>query len=196
MSDFQARIFNKKASNPKSKPDQILNAIGLKSGQAIADIGSGGGYFSFRFAEVVGDKGMVYAVDTKQEYLGFIKHNAEEWGLNNVKPVFVSEEKLDLPEKKLDFVFMRNVTHHIRNRKEYFMNCSKYLKHDGRFVVIEYKKGKPISFRRLFGHHVPKEVIITEMGEIGFVVEQDFDFLPEQHLCIFKKAAQPHNLLG
>ena len=133
----KALMFNKKAANPKNKPDQILDAIGLKSGQTIADIGSGGGYFSFRFAEIVGDRGRVYAVDTNQAYLGLIKHNAEEWGLDNVNPVFASGEKLDMPEKKLDIVFIRNVTHHIEDRKRYFRNFGKYMKSDGRFVVIE-----------------------------------------------------------
>ena len=37
-------MFNKKASNPKSKPEQILEVIALKHGQCIADIGAGGGY--------------------------------------------------------------------------------------------------------------------------------------------------------
>ena len=184
----KALMFNKKAANPKNKPDQILDAIGLKSGQTIADIGSGGGYFSFRFAEIVGDNGRVYAVDTNQAYLGLIKHNAEEWGLDNVKPVFASGDKLDMPESKLDIVFMRNVTHHIEDRKRYFRNFGKYMKSDGRFVVIEYNKGKPIGFRRLFGHYVPKGVIIEEMDEVGFDLENDFDFLPEQHFCIFSRA--------
>ncbi|MGD9379668.1 MAG: methyltransferase domain-containing protein, partial [candidate division WOR-3 bacterium] len=98
-----------------------------------------------------------------------------------------------LPEETLDFVFMRNVTHHIKDRTEYFKNLINFLKPDGRFVVIEYDKGKPISFRRLFGHHVPKEVIIKEMGEVGFALEKDFDFLPEQHFCIFMKAEGSHS---
>ena len=193
MSELQAKMFNKKAADPKNKPEEILGAIGLKAGQSIADIGSGGGYFSFRFAEAVGAEGRVYAVDTNQEYLGLIKRNAEGKGLRNVKPVFASGTKLDIPAKTLDFVFMRNVTHHIRDRKGYFENLSKYLKPNGRFVVIEYNRGKPVSFRRLFGHHVSKELIVGEMSEAGYVLEKDFDFLPEQHFCIFQKANQPHN---
>ena len=188
MSDLKARMFNKKASNPKNKSDQILSAIGMKPGQSIADIGSGGGYFSFRFAEAVGDKGKVYAVDTNQEYLEFVKRVAEERSLGSVEPVFAYGEELNLPEKALDCVFMRNVTHHIKDREVYFTNLSRYLKPDGRFVVIEYNRGKPISFRRLFGHHVSREVIIKEMSKAGYVLEKEFDFLPEQHFCIFEKA--------
>jgi len=59
MADIQAKMFNKKASDPRNKPDQIIEAIALKPGQSIADIGSGGGYFSLRFAEMIGKEGRV-----------------------------------------------------------------------------------------------------------------------------------------
>ncbi|RLE07622.1 hypothetical protein DRJ00_07785, partial [Candidatus Aerophobetes bacterium] len=82
MKNLQAKMFNKKASNPKNKPDQILEAIALKPGQSIADIGAGGGYFSLRFAEMVGKKGKVYALDTNPGFLEFIKNSAKEKKLN------------------------------------------------------------------------------------------------------------------
>jgi len=186
MSELQAKMFNNKAANPKNKPDLILNAIGLKQGQRIADIGSGGGYFSLRFAEIVGEKGEVYAVDAKQEYLDFIKRSAEEKGLHNLMVVSVSEDGLKLPKRALDVIFMRNVAHHISDRITYFKGLRNHLKSGGRVVVIEYKRGKPISFRRLFGHHVPKETIVREMGEAGYSLEKEFGFLPEQHFSIFK----------
>lgn len=187
MSEFQAKMFNKKAANPKNKPNQILDAMGLKPGHSIADIGSGGGYFSFRFAETVGEKGEVYAVDTNQEHLDFVGRNAEERGLHNLMPISASEGSLNLPEKALDFIFMRNVTHHISDRAKYFKELSRYLKSDGRFVVIEYEQGRLISFRRLFGHHVSKQTIVREMREAGYSLRKEFDFLPEQHFSIFAK---------
>jgi len=186
MSELQAKMFNKKAADPKNKPDQILDAIGLKRGQSIADIGSGGGYFSLRFAEIVGEEGKVYAVDEKQEYLNFTKRGAEERGLHNLVLMPGSEKGLNLPENSLDFIFMRNVTHHIRDRLAYFKGLRNHLKSGGRVVVIEYKRGKPISFRRLFGHHVPMETIVREMGAAGYSLERQFDFLPEQHFSIFR----------
>lgn len=187
MADFQAKMFNKKASDPRNKPDQIVEAIALKPGQSIADIGSGGGYFSLRFAEMVGKEGRVYAIDTKAEFLEYVKSSAKEKGLDNVIPTLVSGDKLDLPENSLDFIFMRNVTHHIPNRVEYFKNLKVFLKPDGRIIIIEYKKGKPFTFRGIFGHDVPKEIITREMEEAGYQLEREFDFLPEQHFTIYSK---------
>ena len=185
MANFQAKMFNKKASDPKNKPDQIIEAIALRSGQSIADIGSGGGYFSLRFAEIVGEEGRVYAVDTKPEFLEYVKSSAKEKGLDNVIPTLVSGDELDLPEKSLDLIFMRNVTHHIPNRVEYFKSLKRFLKPDGRIAIIEYKKGKIFTFRGLFGHYVPKETIVQEMKEAGYLLENDFNFLPEQHFAIY-----------
>ncbi|RLI92258.1 MAG: methyltransferase type 11 [Candidatus Altiarchaeales archaeon] len=185
MTNLQAEMLNKKASDPKNKPDQIIEAIALKHGQSIADIGSGGGYFSLRFAKMVGKEGRVYAVDIKPEFLEYVKNSAREEGLDNVIPMLVSGDKLDLPEKGLDLIFMRNVTHHIPNRVEYFKSLKRFLKPNGRIAIIEYKKGKIFTFRRLFGHYVPKETIIQEMEEAGYLLKREFDFLPEQHFTIY-----------
>lgn len=187
MKDFQAKMFNRKASNPKSKPDQIIESITLKSGQNIADIGSGGGYFSLRFAKIVGEEGKVYAVDASTDFLEFIKNSAKEKGLNNIIPILAIEDRLDLPEKSLDFIFMRSVTHHIPNRVKYFRNLKDFLKSDGKIIIIEYKKGKFFTFRGIFGHNVPKEIITREMEEAGYSLEKEFDFLPEQHFTIYSK---------
>ena len=187
MRNFQAKMFNKKASDPKNKPNEILEAIELKSGQNIADIGAGGGYFSLKFAETAGSEGEIYAVDTNQEFLDFIRRSAAEKKLNNIITILAIEDRLDLPEKSLDFIFMRNITHHIPNRVEYFENLKNLLKPDGRIIVIEYKPCISFSFRGIFGHYVPKERIIQEMEEVGYLLEKEFDFLPEQHFTIYSR---------
>ncbi len=185
MKNFKARMFNKKASNPKSKPDQILETLALQPGQNIADIGAGGGYFSLRFADAVGREGKVYAVDTNPGFLEFIRNSAMEKGLNNVKTILAMEDKLILPEKSLDFVFVRNVYHHLPNRVEYFRNLTGLLKPDGKIVIVEYKRGGLFSFHRIFGHYVPKEIIVEEMEGAGYRLKNDFDFLPKQSFTIF-----------
>jgi len=184
MRNLKAEIFNKKASDSRNKPNQIIETIGLKSGQVIADIGAGGGYFTLRFAEIVGEEGKVYAVDTDEKLLEFVNNNAKQKGLNNIITV-LAKDKLELPKEGLDFVFMRNVTHHISDRVSYFKELRKFLKPYGRVVIIEYKKGKPFTFRGIFGHYISKETIVQEMEEAGYVLEKEFDFLPEQHFTIY-----------
>jgi arsenite methyltransferase len=181
----KAKMFNKKASNQKSKPNQILETLALQPGQNIADIGAGGGYFSQRFADAVGKNGMVYAIDTNPEFLEFIMNTTNEKGLSNIKTVLAAEDKLILPKKSLDIIFLRNVYHHLPNRVEYFRNLKEFLKSEGKIVIIEYKRGGPFSFQRIFGHYVLKEKIVKEMGDAGYKLKNDYDFLPKQSFTVF-----------
>ena len=185
MENLKAEMFNRKASDPKNKPDQILEALALQPGQTVADIGAGGGYFSLRFADAVGREGRVFAVDTAPGFLEFIKSNAKEKGLDNVETVLATENELCLPKRSLDLVFMRNVTHHLPNRVDYFRKLKDMLKPEGRIVIIEYRRGGGFSFHRMFGHFVPKEVIVADMHKAGYQLKEDFDFLPEQSFAIF-----------
>src|SRR6266850_1680325 len=56
----------------EGKPDLLLQALKLKSGNVVADIGAGTGYYSWRMAKGVGEKGVVYAVDIQQEMLDLL----------------------------------------------------------------------------------------------------------------------------
>ena len=180
----KARMFNRKASDPKNKPDWVLDHLALQSGNIVADIGAGGGYFSLRFAEALGKDSVVFAVDTNSGFLEFIKERAKEKGLDNIKTVFTSEDGASLPES-VDLIFMRNVCHHISNRINYFIKLKKVLKERGRIVILEYREANGCTFRGLFRHYVPKKTIIEEMTQAGFQLEEDLEFLPEQSFTIF-----------
>jgi arsenite methyltransferase len=182
--NFQAKMFNRKASDPKNKPDQILKTLSLQPRQNVADIGAGGGYFSLRFAEAVGREGRVFAVDTNSGFSEFIKESAKERGLDNVETVLAAKDGLTLPES-VDLVFMRNVCHHIPNRVEYFTKLKEILKPDGRIAIIEYKSARRFSFHGMFGHYVPRKIIVDEMIKAGYRLEEDLDFLPEQSFTIY-----------
>jgi len=182
---FQARMFNRKASSPKNRPDGILEVIKLQLRQRIADIGAGGGYFSLRFARAVGEDGRVYAVDTNPNFLKFVEEQARENGYANVETILVGEDGLELPERDLDMVFMRNMCHHLHDRARYFANIRRTLKTSGRVAIIEYHSGGRFSLHRAFGHCVPWRVIEEEMRKSGYRLREFHNFLPEQSFTIY-----------
>src|SRR5215472_16709835 len=63
-------------------PDRALDAIALKKGDVVADIGAGVGYFTWRMAERVGPSGKVYANDIQPAMLELLKKNVAARGLN------------------------------------------------------------------------------------------------------------------
>jgi ubiquinone/menaquinone biosynthesis C-methylase UbiE len=182
----KAEMFNRKAARKQSKAYEILNALDIQPGQTIADIGSGGGFFTFFFSQLVGKNGTVYALDTNQDLLEFINTQATKQGLTNITTVHITGQSLLLPSHSIDLFFVRNVYHHLQDRTSDFSELQHLLTAQGRIAIIEYTKhGSKFSFHRRCGHHVPKETIIEEMSNAGYTVSVSFDFLPVQSFTIF-----------
>ena len=91
--------LNKKAESPKNKPEEVVLNLNIEKGNIIADIGTGGGFFTFEFSKEVGDHGKIYAVDTDKNALSFITDKAKKNGIINVKPILADEGLLLMPEK-------------------------------------------------------------------------------------------------
>jgi len=90
LENKKAEMLNSKAAREESKAKEVVAALQLGRRMRIADIGSGGGYFSILLAEAVGAKGKVYMVDTDQKHLDFSMALAKEKGITNVVPVLAS----------------------------------------------------------------------------------------------------------
>ncbi len=186
-SSSKAKMFNKLAEEPEAKPEEILKTLDVQSGMNVADLGSGGGYFVFKFAKKAGTNGKVYAVDVNKDFLDFIQKEAKEKKFENVQTVLVSKNEVELPKSGLDLIFTRNVYHHLQNRTEYFRKLSQNLKPGGKIAIIDYKPMDSFSFTDLFGHNTPKEVILKEMENAGYTPKEEYNFLPKQSFTIFVK---------
>ena len=186
MKNERAEMLNKKASNPKAKPDMILRELKVKTNDIIADIGAGGGFYTLKFAEMVGKQGKVYTIDNNPDMLTTINDASKKVGLNNIITVNAQELKSVLKPGELDLIFVRNTYHHLENRIEYFKEIKRHLKPNGRIAIVEYKPaGSIFSFHRLHGHQVKPKIIMNEMLEAGYKVIESFDFLKEQSFTIF-----------
>jgi len=181
---MKAKMFNRKASSIRNKPNKVLESLDISQGQVVADIGVGGGYFSNRIAEIVEQKGRVYAVDTNSNLLKYVRERANNEGLKNLFTILAKNESFRLPEK-VDLIFMRNICHHLKNRKEYFKNLKQMMNPNGKIAIVEYEKKRSFSYHSIFGHYVPKEILVKEMQEAGFRLEKTLTFLPDQSFTIY-----------
>jgi ubiquinone/menaquinone biosynthesis C-methylase UbiE len=182
------REFNQKAAAPKNKPKEILDSLGLQNGMTVADIGSGGGYFTLEFAKRVGTDGLVYAIDTNAKNLKFVKNKASNEGLTNIVPKLTGANGLDLAANSVDLFFLRNVFHHLTNPQEYCAQLKPILKSGGTIAIIDYKQPparKSLSFIGVLKHFATAEMIRTTMATAGYRVKQNHDFLPEQSFTMF-----------
>ncbi len=165
-------------------PEKVIAELGITPGQRVADLGSGGGYFTFSLADAVKPDGIVYAVDVDTAMNEDLARRARERGYENIEIVMASYEDPKIPDGGVDLIFTSNTYHHItENRREYFDNARRYLNPGGRIAIIDYKRE---GFRRWFGHAMERDVIESEMESAGYRLESGYDFLPKQHFLVFR----------
>ena len=182
----KAKMFNNKASRKKSKANKVIDIIKIMKGNKIADIGSGGGYFTIRFAKLVGDEGHIYAIDTNSEFLKYIKLQADKNDLKNITTIQADDDKPKLPKEKLDYIFLRNVYHHIPNRLKYLQILGEGLGKDGKIIIIEHNGSGYLNFNKLFGHYIKPEIIKNEMKKVVYIIDEEHYFITQQSFTIFK----------
>ena len=177
--------FAKSFDDPKRDewqvPSRVIDALGLKSGMAVADIGAGTGYFSMRLAKVPGVS--VYSVDIEPKMVEHLKQRALGEKLANVTAVLAGAASPNLP-KPVDVVLIVDTYHHIGSRTAYFRDLKKSLKPGGRVAIVDFRKdspeGPPVEFR------FTAEQIEAEMKLAGYALDGKHDFLPRQHFLIFR----------
>lgn len=169
--------------NDWQQPDRVISSLEIQPGARVADLGSGGGYFTFRLARAVGPNGRVYATDVDEGLNDYVRGRARDQGQANIEVVLAGFDDPALPLGSVDLIFLSNTYHHIENRNRYFANAKKYLRAGGRVAIIEFN-GRG-WFQTLFGHHTASPVIKKEMAAAGYRLTHEFDFLPKQSFLVF-----------
>ncbi len=186
IGEFKADFFNKYAKDKDSRPDEVIRELQIQKGEKIADLGSGGGYYTFRFSEEVGIEGIVFAVDTDSSLLDRLKSESVKKKIENIEFILARQNQSGLKENSVDLLFVRDVFHHLPEPDKYFCNIKNALKATGRVAIIDYKKTGSLSFVTLFGHYTDPEVIVKTLENCGFILDKKHDFLTKQSFQIFK----------
>jgi ubiquinone/menaquinone biosynthesis C-methylase UbiE len=164
-------------------PEQVIGSLGIQTGDRVADLGSGGGYFTFRLADAVGPDGKVYAVDVDPGMIRHLEERASKEGYSNVEVVLAQYDDPLLPEPGVDLIFTCNTYHHLEDRIAYFDRARQYLRPGGRVAIVEHRPGGWLQW--IFPHSTPSEVIRTEMEAAGYQFQNEHSFLPRQNFLVF-----------
>jgi ubiquinone/menaquinone biosynthesis C-methylase UbiE len=165
------------------EPERVVRELALQHGNRVADLGAGGGYFTFRLADAVGPDGRVYAVDVDEGMLEYVSGEAKDRSYDNVETILASHDDPRLPADGVDMIFTCDTYHHLADRSAYFRNAARYLRPGGRVAVIDFD-GKG-WFVRTFGHFTAADVIRQEMEAAGYRLEKAPAFIDRQSFQIF-----------
>lgn len=171
-------------------PKKIFERVGLKQGDKIADLGCGGaGHFTFPAAELVGESGMVYAVDILKSVLESIDSEVRLHNYKNIKTVWSDVERFGatkIPDRGLDLVLLINILFQSKNHAGIIKEASRMIRSFGRLLVVDWKQtGAP--FGPDIKDRVPKESVISLAQAHGLDLVDDFDAGQYHYALLFQK---------
>ncbi len=152
--------------------EKFLKDIGIKKDQIVLDFGCGSGNYSIPAAKIVGEKGLIYALDKNKRSLDQLMLKAELIGLKNIIRLDISNEALiELDDESLDVILLYDVLHHY-----YFPQA------DARRQLLgeAYRVLRPTGLLSLYPTHLQSymeptlEEVEREIQEADFYLESKY----------------------
>jgi ubiquinone/menaquinone biosynthesis C-methylase UbiE len=165
------------------KVNEVIARLNLKPGDIVADVGSGSGAFSIPMAKAIAPNGILYAVDIDQKMLDFVAERAKKEGVANLKTVLGEFDDPKLPVKTVDVAFFHRVLHMIEHRQAYVNATAKYLKTDGRIVIIDKNpEDSPDSWMWL-----KQSDVDTWMAALSFYPAEKFAVFDDRYFVSYQR---------
>ncbi len=185
----RAKFMMSAARKEWHDPQTVLDAIGIKKGMTLVDLGCGPGFFTIPMAAVTGENGVVYAVDSDPVMLGYLTDNIVKSGVKNRIIRIVSGDVCDtgLPGGSVDVAFFANVLHEVENKEAFLEELKRICKPTAYVVDVDWKKvqtehGPPLKIR------LSEEEATELMSKYGFAIIKKMDVGPKHYELIFRLA--------
>ena len=117
----------------------------VQDGYVFLDYGCGTGDFTFRAAERVSNKGMVFALDYFPRHLRIVEKKAEKAGLTNIETIH-SDKNTGLPDESVDVVWLCDVLHEIKERRAVLEELHRVLKKEGALAIYDGMGERTLDF--------------------------------------------------
>ena len=149
-------------------PDDVMTALGVESGEVVADIGAGTGYFTFPLAHAVGAQGKIWAIDAQREMLDILQQKLEDTLTPQVFPMLAEAERTELPNAACTRVFLANIWHEFDDRLDVLRECRRILCSNGRIAILDWRPdveriaGPPLE------HRIAPSEAIDQLRQVGF----------------------------
>lgn len=172
---------------------EILDAMGLKPGMDVADIGAGSGLISRLIAGRVAPDGTVYAVDIAKNMVDYITNTARQQKIANLKAVLGDPHSPKLARNSVDVVCIIDSYHHFEFPTDMLTAINQALRPDGILVLIDFKRIEGVSRDYILKMVRAGEGTFTdEFLNAGFeLVERRDDMFPENYLLKFRHRSAP-----
>ncbi len=172
--------FNEARLNRLQPPDRVMDAIGVKSGMTVAEIGAGRGRYVVQLAVRVGSEGKVYAEDINAASLNHLEQRCRRWSLENVSTILGEVTDPKLPEGELDLIFIISSYHHFADPITLLKKARAALKPEGILAIGEWL---PTGENR--SEAKTPEQMENEMKAAGYRLERIETFLKDNNMYLY-----------
>jgi ubiquinone/menaquinone biosynthesis C-methylase UbiE len=153
--------------------ETIFEAIGVRAGATICEIGAGDGELTVAAARTVGPTGRIYTSELGDERLKALRTKVADSGLAQITVVAGDAAQTNFPDGACDAVFMRNVYHHFEDPAVMNASIRAALKTGGRLAVVDFtppgqEAARPGDRDNDGTHGVSPEAVSRELKEAGF----------------------------
>ena len=172
----------------QEQPERVLDTMGLRPGDVVADIGCGSGYYARRIARRVQPGGTVYCEDIQPEMLDIMRQRAADEGVTGIEAVLGTPTDPKLPVGAVDWIIIADVYHEMSEPEPMLAGIRRALSPHGRVAVLEYRVEDGTGDQIKADHTMSVRQVLMEWQAGGFELVALHDFLPSQHLFFFRAA--------
>lgn len=187
MSFRGAPWLERSSRDQEEQPYRVLEAMQLKPGDVVADIGCGTGYYARKMARLVAPEGKVYGVDIQPEMLDMMMEFCDKEKIGNVIPVLGDTDDPHLPKERIDWMILADVYHEFQAPEIMLARMRESLKPGGKIALLEYRLKGTTAAHIKTEHRMSVEQVMSEWTPAGFELVDLHEYLPSQHLFIFQK---------
>lgn len=175
------------------KPETVIQAMDIQEGMTVAEIGAGTGFFSRRLARATGPSGKVYAEDIQPQMLDLLKKGSAKEEITNIIPLLGTETDPKLPAGGIDRILLVDVYHEFQKPEPMLAAIRASLAPGGTVTLVEYRLEGETAAHINVRHRMSVEQVLAEWSRAGFLLLNQIETLPSQHLFIFsgKRGARP-----
>jgi SAM-dependent methyltransferase len=175
---------NEKTRDGHGEAERVLNLLGIRPGQRVADIGAGLGYYTVRVARRLGPGGTIYATDVKSEYMDQLRARLAREQITGVQLILGLPRDPRLPADSVDVAILSHMYHEIENPYEFLYRLQPSLAPDARVGIID--MDRPTQ-----SHGTPPALLRCELAAVGYR-QLDFVLLSpaDGYLAVFARPGQ------
>jgi ubiquinone/menaquinone biosynthesis C-methylase UbiE len=171
--------------------EEWMDALRLKAGDRVLEVGAGPGYVSLVLADRVGPGGAVYAVDHSAEALAYLERLQNERGISQIRRIVANAATLDPGGLNVESALVTMVLHHTEDPAGILDNVARLLPAGALAVVAEFHPEGPCEVGPPEAHRVTPEQVQVWCKGAGFVVRSYRRQTSEHYMVLVEQRRMP-----